>query len=503
METSAQLAQLLHALEEGNLAAARSAAQALRQSTAGTIHLAAEVLHELRQPLLGVKAYAQMIGEETGRLEGPLALLLAQVGRMEHIVQDFTRLASGRPAPQERVSLGRHVRAAVELFRLHPESSRIALTLELGSDALTVQGNGRLLEQLTLNLLNNARDAMGGRGRIKILLGLERAAPVLRIADWGPGIPLEQRERLFEPYSTSKARGTGLGLAVCKRIADEHGAQLRLAAPSSVDESTPPATVFELQFPEAPGTATARRRLLVVDDELIIRQVFKDLMGKECDVLEAASAEEGLAQLRQGPVDLIVSDKNLPGLSGLDLAVEARRLDPGSRIILMTGYPSLVTTQQALELGVMDYLLKPFDEIREVRDKLRAALAAPPRIRPLVSPSARVLVCEEQPRAARVLCEALALLGLESIQLPDDAPVPPEPALAVLVSWDVGQGPEALERGKRLARGAPLVVLVEHLTMDAALESLRGGAAACLPKSLSDVRALSRELARVLKPERS
>ena len=68
-------------------------------------------------------------------------------------------------------------------------------------------------------------------------------------------------------------------------------------------------------------------------------------------------------------MDLIVTDKNLPGLSGLELAQQARRLDPGSRVILMTGYPSLVTAQQALELGLLDYLLKPFDDIREVRDE--------------------------------------------------------------------------------------------------------------------------------------
>ncbi|MFY0577955.1 response regulator [Cystobacter fuscus] len=116
-----------------------------------------------------------------------------------------------------------------------------------------------------------------------------------------------------------------------------------------------------------------------MDDEEIIRSVFKDLMSRECEVLEAAHAEEALAILEHGRVDLILTDKNLPGLSGLELARRARQLDPHSRVILMTGYPSLVTAQEALELGLLDYLLKPFDDIREVRVRLREALtgAAP------------------------------------------------------------------------------------------------------------------------------
>lgn len=485
-------------LEQGDLTSARATVSELRKDYAASLQLAAEVFHELRQPLLGVKAYAQMIQEE-GKQGSPANLLLGQIERMEQILSDFTRLAADRPAAKERLELGHHVQEAVRLFQLSAESARVQLEVDVASDAELV-GNGRLLEQLVLNLLNNARDAMRGLGRIKVVLEREGPRPVLYVADWGPGVPPEIRERIFEPYVSSRPKGNGLGLAVCKRIAAEHHAHISLAPPTVLSETPPPATVFRVLFAAVEGAAAEqKKRILVVDDEVIIRMVFKDLMGRECEVIEAETAEEALSALRGGAFDLMVTDKNLPGLSGLDLAQEARRLNPDSKVILMTGYPSLVTAQQAIELGVLDYLLKPFDDIRTVRETLRAALsAAAPS--PRTATTKRIDVYEDNPASARQISEALTLLGLEPHLLTTPTPYG-EPPAAVVVSWDFGpaHGPKAIELAKAAARGSPFVVLAEHLTMDSALASLRGGATACLPKLLTDVKALSRELSRALK----
>ncbi|MFY2558595.1 hybrid histidine protein kinase/response regulator SinK [Corallococcus terminator] len=499
MEIPAPLAQLLQALDAGDLPAARTAAAALQRSGLHATQLAAEVLHELRQPLLGVKAYAQILAEDGGPT-GPLRLLMSQVERMEQIVSDFIRLASERHAPQQRLALAAPIWAAAKLFSINPDSARISLEVEAPED-ISVQGNSRLIEQLTLNLLNNARDAMSGRGRVKVVLTREGSAPVLYVADWGPGIPDELRERIFEPYVTASKRGTGLGLAVCRRIAQEHNARIDLAPLGALRDVPPPATVFRVLFPASDSAPGPRKRLLVVDDETIIRMVFRDLMGKECEVIEAASGEEALDLLRESPVDLIVTDKNLPGLSGLELAQQARRLSAASRVILMTGYPSLVTTQQALELGVVDYLLKPFDDIREVRALLRSTLAAPPTQPGAVAHVTRVDVLEDNPTTAAQIAEALELIGLEARVLPTSELIALAPPAGVVVSWDFAPayGRKALELGKALAQGAPFVVLAEHLTMETALESLRAGATACLPKLLSDTTALSRELSRAFK----
>ena len=460
--------------------------------------LAAEVLHELRQPLLGIKAYVQMMTDD-GPSKISLALLLGQVERMEQIISDFTRLASDRPAPKERIDLSHHALEAQRLFQLNPDSARVSLEVDT-APGLEIQGNARLIEQMVLNLLNNARDAMSGRGRIKMAVAREAGIPMLYVADWGPGIAPELRDRIFEPYLSTKSKGSGLGLAVCRRIAQEHGAQIGLAPASSVAEQPPPATVFRVVFQAEPAAALPRKRILVVDDESIIRQVFYDLMSKECEVVQAETAEEALPHIRRGNFDLIVTDKNLPGLSGLDLAQEARRLNPNSRVILMTGYPSLVTAQQALELGVMDYLLKPFDEIREVREKLRQALTAPLPGK-VVRTSKRVDVYEDNPASAKQIAEALQLLGMEPKILLEPVPGGDDPPAAVVVSWDFSpaHGAKSVELARTMSKGAPFIVLAEHLTMETTLESLRAGSSACLPKLLADAKALSRQLSRALK----
>ncbi len=502
MERSA-LDRLLDALRAGDLEKANSAAEAMRQqlvSDKPAMQLAAEVLHELRQPLFGIKAYAQMIREEVGP-KAPLHLLLQQVERMEQIISDFTRIASDKPAARERIKLAEHVREAVRHFQLNPDSARVQVELDVAFD-VDVLGNARLIEQLVVNLLNNARDAMSGLGRVKIVVTRDGGRPALYVADWGPGIPPELRDRVFEPYVTGKAKGSGLGLAVCQRIASEHEAHIGLAPPSVLADRPSPATVFRVVFPalDAPSSLSTRPKILVVDDEKIILMVFHDLLSREADVVEAETAEEALEKLSSRKFDLIITDKNLPGLSGLDLAQEARKLDPNSRVILMTGYPSLISAQQAVELGVMDYLLKPFDDIREVREKIRAALATSVRAR-FEPKNHRVDVYEDNPASASAIREALELLGFTPNVLAQPAPGGAEPPAAVVISWDFSpaHGPKAVELGRQMSRGAPFVVLAEHLTMESALESLRGGAAACLPKLLSDVKALSRELSRALK----
>lgn len=519
MENRAPLDLLLRALEVGDLPAARDAAQALQRGSLDASRLAAEVLHELRQPLLGVKAHAQFLTEEVGPRESLRALLL-QVERMEQIISDFTRLASGRPAPQEPLSLAEPVRAAARSFALHPDAARLSLEVEVQQDA-RLMGNVRLLEQLVLNLLNNARSATQGPGRVKVVLTREGGRPALYVADWGHGIPESMRERLFEPYATTRLHGTGLGLAVCRRIAQEHHAQLDLAPASVLPEQPPPSTLFRLLFPESatlaqaarpPGASTAsgatpepaapRRRLLVVDDEQVIRDVLKDLMARECEVLEAATAEQALELLRRGPVEVLVTDKNMPGLSGLELAAEARKQWPGVQVMLMTGYPSVETARQALELGARDYLLKPFDDIRQVRARLRELLAASPEPAPAPeAESRRVYVLDDHPESSRRFAEALELLGLEPQVLAAPPAEPgPRPA-AVVVSWELAwaHGRSAMEAGQELARGAPMLVVLEHLSLETALEVLRAGAATCMARPLPELPALARELARVLK----
>ncbi|MBK7860570.1 MAG: hybrid sensor histidine kinase/response regulator [Archangiaceae bacterium] len=461
--------------------------------------LAAEVLHEVRQPLLSLKAWLQLVKEDPSR-PLPVDVLLAQVARIEHLVNDFTRLAANRPAQRDKLKLHVPVREAIAAAQ-RPGSHTPMPELEIVFD-VEVMGNLGLLQQLALNLINNAREASGPTGRVKVVITREGVKPALYVADWGSGISPELRKKIFEPFVTTKDAGTGLGLAVCRRIAQEHHATLDLALPSVVSESLPPSTVFRLVFDSDSAVAAAPRkhRILVLDDEAVIRLMFKDLLGKEYEVVEAATGEEALALLPGKPFDLVLADKNLPGASGLDVALEIRRSYPHLKLMLMTGYPSLVTAQQSVELGLVDYLVKPFDDIRVVREKVRAALSsAIPQ--PRKATNRRVDVYEDNPSSARPIAEALTLLGMQPQVLTEAKPGGSDAPAAVVMSWDftAAHGADGVAFARKQAAGVPFVVLAEHLTMDSALESLRGGAAACLPKLLTDVKALSRELQWALK----
>lgn len=465
--------------------------------------LAAEVLHELRQPLMGLKAWLQLWQEDPSRPMSP-ATLLGQVERIEQILSDYQRLVNRQPVPKEPVMLEVPVRAAVDAFSRQARAGGFEIGVEV-LPGLEVSGNARLLEQLISNLISNARDAAGpGGGRARVVAFKKGGAIVVRVADWGPGMPPEVQQNLFQAWNTGKPQGHGLGLVVCKRIADEHGATIELLDPDQANILPRPSTVFQVTLGTLPSKEakadSGRRRLLVVDDEAVIRVLFKDLLGRHYELEEASTAEEALAALSTRTFDLVIADKNLPGLSGLELAEQARKVNPSQKIILMTGYPSLNTAQQAAELGLLDYLPKPFDDIRVVRARVREALEAPPPA--LLRPdNHRVDVYEDNPRVAEQIGAALGKLKLIA-NVMREAPAPGgELPTALVLSWDFAAAPGAagLALLKKVAPGVPFVVLAEHLTTDAAIESLRAGASACLPKLLSDADALARELARAFK----
>ena len=191
--------------------------------------LSAELTHELRQPVFAIKALAQLL---RSRAAGPdsatLDLLLSQVGTLETLLHRYA--GSGRRPGEVAVPLmlGPAVEAGAGLLRPRAVSRGLALAVEVEPDEFAVLGDPVAVQQITSNLLQNALDA--ARSRVVV----RSARGCLSVIDDGPGVAEDVRDHLFEPFFTTKppGKGTGLGLAVVRQLADVVGATIALASDS-------------------------------------------------------------------------------------------------------------------------------------------------------------------------------------------------------------------------------------------------------------------------------
>lgn len=270
---------------------------------------------------------------------------------------------------------------------------RIELVADLAPDLARVRADRSQLEQVIVNLVVNARDAMprGGRVTIRTLNVSPGTYAALKVEDTGEGIAPAVLERIFEPFFTTKpiGRGTGLGLATVYGIVKQSGGDIQVrstpargteftvflpAATSSVEPRDLATNGAGAQF-GAPATRGAA--VLIVEDDPGVRaftaQVLRDAGAV---VFEAANPAEALAiaTSESTPLDLLLTDVVLPGIDGADLAERLRALRPGLRVLFMSGYtPEEIAVTSAL--ASEDVLLrKPFLPAT-LRDRVALALA--------------------------------------------------------------------------------------------------------------------------------
>ncbi len=210
-------------------------AQAAHQDRLASIgRLAAGVAHEIRNPLTGILMVARnlRLEPEADDAAERLDLVIGEAKRIDAIVRTllgFSREGDG-PA-RGAVDLAALVEDAVKLVRLGKRARALEWRVSI-ADPLTIEADRQALRQVLVNLLANARDAAGSWVEIALAAGADGAFAEIRITDDGPGVSPDAVERIFEPFFTSKppGEGTGLGLAVCHRIVDEHRGHLELLA---------------------------------------------------------------------------------------------------------------------------------------------------------------------------------------------------------------------------------------------------------------------------------
>ncbi len=269
----------------------------------------------------------------------------------------------------------------------------IQLISELSPEPLRVRIDSAQLEQVVMNLVVNARDAMPGGGRIALRTdlsaNLERA--LLVVEDDGTGMPQEVQDRIFEPFFTTKPhdQGTGLGLSTTYGIVRQSGGEITLWSEVGVGSrftislplTSDPESVAPPQD-EAPSTSPERATVLLVeDDPPLLRATAKSLTLLGYEVLSAESAARALEAAKHAErVDLVVSDMQLPDLDGVTLIARLRAVRPDLPALLVSGYTEqdrIGADPAALEIA---FLAKPFNPeqlARRVAELLRRAPRTP------------------------------------------------------------------------------------------------------------------------------
>jgi signal transduction histidine kinase len=276
------------------------------------------------------------------------------------------------------------------LHRLVPESVHIAMNLSAGP--ARIEADRRHLEQAIMNLVVNARDAMPRGGSIHIETSASESGPVrIMVRDTGHGMTPEVRDRIFEPFFSTKpsGTGTGLGLPTVQRIVGESGGEISV-------ESTPgEGARFTITLPRHVGDLSPQQNhhahpilprgcetILVVEDDPAVRERTAGMLARQgYDVLTAGDGQEAvdlLAQQRRG-VSLVFTDVIMPEMNAGAMARRLRESHPGLRMLFTSGYTEQTIAPEGVVPGAVDFLPKPYGleslagKVRETLDDKPAA----------------------------------------------------------------------------------------------------------------------------------
>lgn len=374
-------------------------AQAQKMEAIGT--LAGGIAHDFNNILGAVLGYAEVAREDC-----PPGLHIAQ--DLDQVILAGTRakdlvkqiLAFSRHAKTERVPLqpASIVKETIKLLRSSLPST-IDIRQEIPCDVAPILADPTQVHQILINLCTNAFHAMeehGGTLTVSLLnIRLTEedlaARPQMKpgsfvrlsVQDTGGGIPPGIRDRIFDPYFTTKetGKGTGMGLAIVHGIVKSYGGfiacESRLGRGSTFHVVLP--ALEELTLPEMQATAAVPggcERILFVDDEPMLAQMSRTMLERlGYTVTVRTDSLEALETIRHNPeeFDLLITDQTMPHLTGIELAGEMLKLRPNMPIILCTGYSNLITEDKAKAAGLKGFAFKPLTR-KHIAELIRQVL---------------------------------------------------------------------------------------------------------------------------------
>jgi signal transduction histidine kinase len=352
----------------------------------------AMLAHELRTPLAAIHNSAQALRPgaiDEPRLDEAREVLVRHSRAMARMVEDLldaSRVARGSLALRpERVAAAEVVARAVEDVRPQVEAKRQDLAVSLPHEPVHLEADPTRLEQVLVNLLGNAAKFTPEGGQITLLARLEGRDLVVRVADSGIGLSVEDRSRIFDLFTQAaepadrRHGGLGIGLALVKSLVELHGGSVAVASDGPGRGSE-----FVVRLPAAEGPASAARedratngslpagparRLLVVDDEPDSARALARLLrywGHEVGV--AHDAHSALDEARRTRPEVVFLDLGMPGADGFEVARRLRDLaGEALRIVALTGHARDEDRRRTEAAGFAGHLVKPVDPSELVR----------------------------------------------------------------------------------------------------------------------------------------
>ena len=364
---------------------------AQRYEAIGT--LAGGIAHDFNNLIFGIKLLAAELaaGERDPQRLASLRMIDDVTERSAMLTRSllgFARKGKHRAAP---VALNDVIDSMRELLTRTLTGIQITFALE-ANERGTVIGDASQMEQVVMNLVVNARDAVReSGGRVIVRTSTIEGRVVLDVLDDGPGIPTELRDRVFEPYFTTKTqgsqRGTGLGLATVFGIVETHhgtvevgdgigtGAMLRVSLPASPK----PADVVVVRGESAEAEHGEGTILVVDDDRLVRRAVANTLRSLGYHTFEATNGDEAVRLFREHRtiINAVVLDMIMPGMGGTATFAAMREIDPDVAVLLMSGYSMNEDVQGLLEAGASGFMSKPYSPAVLARSLADAIQARP------------------------------------------------------------------------------------------------------------------------------
>jgi two-component system NtrC family sensor kinase len=341
--------------------------------------LVAGTSHELNNPLAIVTGYSDLLLEDrdlTGDQRTKIESIRKNAMRASSVVHSLLAFARKRKPERLQTDLNTVVAEACQLKEYDLRTSGIAFEKRFAPDLQLVYADPHQIQQVVLNILNNAQDAVlshsGNKPWIAVSTEGLNDRVLIKIRDSGPGIPKVDLRKVFDPFFTTKpvGKGTGLGLSISYGIIREHGGSITIdsnpvdgtmvviAVPTGDFVST--LALDQNESPDVEGTL----KVLVVDDEPEIVTILKTGFTRAgISVDSAGTMDDALKLVSTREYDVILTDIKMPGGNGFDLFYRLCAMNPKyrSRTVLLTGDASNPETAEFLEKEGVPYFEKPFD----------------------------------------------------------------------------------------------------------------------------------------------